>query len=91
VGVLMIKIKLLLLICIIVLSACNKLVTENEAIQIAVEYANKQNNLSYEYSSIKLENDRHWIVWVKAINVKEAMKITIDRSSGEIVDVMETE
>jgi hypothetical protein len=82
---------LLMVMSVFVLYGCNSNVTEDEARKIAVDYANKESNLKWEFSSIELV-DNHWVVvQVNAVNHKEAMYIRINVDNGKVDSVKQTE
>ncbi|SEB92737.1 hypothetical protein [Paenibacillus sp. GP183] len=65
-------------------------ISTDKAIQIALDYATKETNWKWKFASIELV-DNDWIVWVRAVDHFEAMKIMINLRTGKIGAIQQTE
>jgi hypothetical protein len=65
-------------------------ISTDKAIKIALDYATKETNWKWKFASIELV-DNDWIVWVRAVDHFEAMKIMINLRTGKIGAIQQTE
>ncbi|OIJ14557.1 hypothetical protein BKP35_06680 [Anaerobacillus arseniciselenatis] len=80
------KILVMLLISLFFISGCGNNISEQEAINIAVEYANEESMWEWEFKSAE-SNENRWIVYVQLVGDNDVLEIELNSIDGKIVGV----